>query len=138
MRKKQIILEIAGGLIILLFTYASLSKLLAFRHFIQALNNQPLPKAWTLPLAYGILTAEITTIMMLVIPSSRKWGFVLATLVMLMFTSYTSIILLHTFSYIPCSCGGVVELLSWKQHLVLNVLFLAVSILGSRLSFQEQ
>ena len=42
---------------------------------------------------------------------------------MTMFTVY--IILILNFSdFVPCSCGGVLENLSWKEHVVFNVLFI--------------
>ena len=131
-------MEIAGGLIILLFTYASLSKVLNFTHFINEINNQPLPNEWTHLLAYAVPTVEIVIVVMLVVPCWRTWGFILSALFMLVFTIYASIILLHGFSYVPCSCGGVIEFLSWKQHLILNTIFLLLSVIGSCLSFKNQ
>jgi len=136
--KKQVILEITGGLIILLFAYASLSKILNFTHFINEINNQPLPNEWTPWLAYIILTIEIVIVVMLVVPSLRIGGFILSALLMSVFTVYTSIILLHGFSYVPCSCGGVIDFLSWKQHLIFNIFFVLLSLLGSWLSIQER
>ena len=50
---------------------------------------------------------------------------------MVMFTAY--IVVITRFSeYVPCSCGGVLEKLSWDEHLVFNVGFVmlaAISIL---------
>ncbi|HVU94836.1 MAG TPA: MauE/DoxX family redox-associated membrane protein [Puia sp.] len=136
--KKQITLEITGGLIILLFAYASLSKILNFAHFINEINNQPLPNEWTPFLAYTIPAIEIVIVVLLVVPPWRMWGFLLSALFMAVFTVYAAVILMNGFSYVPCSCGGVIELLNWKQHLILNIVFLFLSLLGSWLSFQER
>jgi len=33
----------------------------------------------------------------------------------------------------PCGCGGVIEKMSWIQHLWFNLIFLALSIFALRL-----
>ncbi|MEJ0031509.1 MAG: MauE/DoxX family redox-associated membrane protein [Bacteroidota bacterium] len=44
---------------------------------------------------------------------------------MVMFTAY--IVVITRFSeYTPCSCGGVLEKMSWDQHLVFNIGFCGV------------
>jgi hypothetical protein len=48
---------------------------------------------------------------------------------MVLFTGY--IIALLTFSdKLPCSCGGVIELMSWSQHIIFNSLFIALAAVG--------
>jgi putative oxidoreductase len=61
---------------------------------------------------------------------TRLAGFYASLALMIVFTIYTGIILLHFFRYIPCSCGGVIKKLTWKQHLVFNLFFVVLSILG--------
>jgi hypothetical protein len=46
-----------------------------------------------------------------------------------LFSGYT-LIILHAFSYIPCSCGGIIKRLTWRQHLVLNLFFVGLAIAG--------
>jgi len=54
-----------------------------------------------------------------------------ASLILMMaFTIYTVTVLLHAFRYVPCSCGGVIKKLTWPQHLVFNLFFVAISLLG--------
>jgi phage shock protein PspC (stress-responsive transcriptional regulator) len=31
---------------------------------------------------------------------------------------------------LPCSCGGVLQQLSWKQHLIFNLFFLLLAVVG--------
>lgn len=54
----------------------------------------------------------------------------MSVILMLIFTLYVALILLNAFEYIPCSCGGIMESLSWNEHLLVNLLFLAVAITG--------
>ena len=45
------------------------------------------------------------------------------------FTLY--IIDMMTFDkYLPCSCGGIIETLTWAQHLCLNIALLFLAIAG--------
>jgi len=41
---------------------------------------------------------------------------------MLMFTSYIIVILNYS-SFVPCSCGGILEKIGWKEHLIFNIVF---------------
>ena len=128
--KRQVFIEVAAALIILLFVYASTSKFLAFHKFIGEINNQPLPNSWTPLLVWFIPCSEILIAIMLMLERSRLAGFWASFLFMLAFSIYAAVILLHGFSYIPCSCGGVIENLSWGQHLVLNLVFVGLAGVG--------
>lgn len=132
----MIFLEIAAALIIVLFVYASLSKFLAFHKFIGDIHNQPLPKSWKPILVWVIPRTELVLSALLIFDKSRLIGYWGSTIFMGMFTIYASVILLHGFSYVPCSCGGVIENLTWGQHLVLNVFYTGLSVLG--IVFQRQ
>jgi putative oxidoreductase len=94
------------------------------------MNNQPLPDSWTPFLVWTIPCVEIAISVSLVIERTRLLGFYASLVVMGLFTIYTGIILAHFFPYIPCSCGGVIKRLTWTQHLVLNLFFVGLSILG--------
>ncbi|MEQ8421197.1 MAG: hypothetical protein RIB64_14400, partial [Arenibacter algicola] len=48
---------------------------------------------------------------------------------MLLFTGYTVAIVFFA-PYRPCSCGGVISLLSWEQHLVLNAILLLLALMA--------
>jgi|SRR5579859_3880984 len=127
---RKLFLEIAAGLIILLFVYASISKLVDFHKFVGEINNQPLPNSWTPFLSWAIPGSEIGISLLLISERARLLGFSLAFLFMLLFTIYSTIVLFNGFSYIPCSCGGVIEHLTWGQHLLLNIFFLVLSAMG--------
>ena len=130
MYRRQILLEIIVSLLVLLFLYASISKLLDFRTFIKEMNNQPLPNSWTPFLVWFIPCSEITLSLALIFERTRLLGFYGSLVLMGLFTSYSIIILLRVFSYIPCSCGGIIKRLTWRQHLALNLFFTGLSIVG--------
>ena len=130
MFKKQVMIECIVALLVMLFLYASISKFLDFKTFIGQMNNQPLPNSWTPFLVWAIPLLEIAISVTLIFEYTRLVGLYASLILMLMFTLYTGIVLLHFFPYIPCSCGGVITKLSWRAHLFLNLLYVALSILG--------
>jgi putative oxidoreductase len=130
MLKRQVVLECIAALLILLFLYASVSKFLDFKRFIDEINNQPLPNSWTPFLVWGIPFLEIAISAAVAFEYTRLLGFYAALVMMILFTIYSILILTHFFPYIPCSCGGVIRKLTWPQHLILNLLYMALSILG--------
>jgi len=130
MFRRQVLIECIAALLIMLFLYASLSKFLDFGTFTGEMNNQPLPNSWTPFLIWFIPCSEIAICVALMIEPTRLAGFYASLVLMGLFTIYTGIILFHFFSYVPCSCGGVIKRLTWKQHLVFNLFFVALSICG--------
>jgi putative oxidoreductase len=130
MSKKQVALECVCALLILLFLYASVSKFLAFKTFIDQMNNQPLPNSWTPFLVWAIPLLEVAISISLLFEYTRLIGLYASLFIMVLFSAYTGIVLLHFFPYIPCSCGGVIQKLTWLQHLILNLFYVALSILG--------
>jgi len=135
--KRKIIIEIISSLLILLFLYASVSKWLAFKVFIGEMNNQPFPNWMTPWLVWSIPLIEIGIVAGLILEKTRLFAFYTSLFLMLAFTIYTVAILMHTFKYIPCSCGGVIRKLTWPQHLVFNLFFVGISVVGIILKKRE-
>ena len=130
MLKRQVVLECIAALLILLFLYASVSKFLDFKRFVDEMNNQPLPNSWTPFLVWGIPFLEIAISAALLFEYTRLLAFYASLVLMTLFTIYAIMILAHFFPYVPCSCGGVIRKLTWPQHLALNLIYVALSVLG--------
>ncbi len=130
MFKRQVLLECASALLIMLFLYASVSKFLDFKTFTGEMNNQPLPNSWTPFLVWFIPCSEILISLALIAERTRLIGFYGSLVLMSLFTLYSMAILLHFFAFVPCSCGGVIKKLTWPQHLVFNLFFVTISIGG--------
>ena len=56
----------------------------------------------------------------------RFFGLFAAYTLMAMFTAYIYIILNFS-AFVPCSCGGVLENMTWNQHLVFNICFIILA-----------
>jgi hypothetical protein len=122
--------ELITTLLVILFTYTALSKILDVDTFRKQMLNQPLPETLRQNLVWLVPVSEMTTSIFLIFKPVRLYGFALAFLVMLAFTLYVSLILANTFAYIPCSCGGILSALSWEAHLIFNIVFTLLALAG--------
>jgi hypothetical protein len=128
--KKENVIELIGFLLVLLFTYTSVNKFWDMGHFIKDMNNQPFPHWMSGILVWVVPFSELAIATLLVIPKTRFIGLISSTILMGLFTLYTGLVLAHVFEKIPCSCGGVIRKLSWRQHLVFNTFFLGIAVAG--------
>lgn len=123
------IVEIISGVFIFLFVYTAISKLLDYNNFKTVLNESPLIGNKAGLVALGLPFAEGLVSALLFVPRTRLWGLYGSAALMTMFTLYMAYII--TFSpHLPCSCGGVLQQMTWNQHLIFNLVFLALSIIG--------
>jgi putative oxidoreductase len=128
--KRNPIIDIICSCLIFLWTYAALSKWLQFKVFITSLYNQPLPLWSVYPLSYALPAVELFIALALGLNHYRKMGLWCSLMLLSVFTLYIGATLLNFFSRVPCSCGGLISSLTWKEHLWFNFLFLVLSILG--------
>lgn len=131
--KRKIALEIISFLFVLLFLYASLSKLLDYQKFTVQIGQSPLLTGFGDFIPWVVIGSEIGVSIMLITPRLRLIGFYAAFSLMVMFTAYIIAILNYS-TYIPCSCGGILEELGWTEHLIFNILFTALALLAIVLS----
>lgn len=126
---KHLIIEGVSFLFILLFVYAAVSKLLIYEHFQVQLEQSPYLNAFADLLAWGIPAIELLVASLFFLPKLKLIGLWSSFTLMVIFTTYI-IIVLNFSNSIPCSCGGVIESLSWNQHLIFNTGFIVVAALG--------
>lgn len=135
--KREFLRDAIAFLLVLLFVYTAFSKILGASEFRKQMFNQPLP-AWVKPvLVYAIPSLELVASILLMIVSVRIWGFVLSSALMITFTIYVGLVLLGQFDYTPCSCGGIVSTLSWRGHLIFNVVFTVLALIGTAISVRS-
>jgi putative oxidoreductase len=135
---KKITVEIISTLLIMLFLYAAFSKWLDMRTFVSAMHNQPFPSWMATVFVWTVPTIEVIISIMLMVRTTQLAGLVASLILMTIFSIYIASILLHFFSRVPCSCGGVIKKLGWGQHLVFNLFFVAIAILGILLKQRKQ
>jgi hypothetical protein len=129
MKKSNAAIMIICTLIIALFVYTASAKLLDYYNFHFGLTESPFIAPFANILAWAIPAVEMLIAVMLIIPVLRPAGLYASGILMTLFTVYIAVMLLSG-SEIPCSCGGVVEEMSWGAHIVFNSAFVALSAWG--------
>jgi len=89
----------------------------------------PLLKDYSRLLSVGVPVIELCIALLLFIPATAKAGMTAGVSLLLLFTAYI-IYMITTDPNLPCSCGGVIQQLSWKQHIVFNLFFIAAGSLA--------
>jgi uncharacterized membrane protein YphA (DoxX/SURF4 family) len=126
---RKIVLETICLLFIVLFVYTAASKFLDYENFRTVIGQSPLITRFASVLAIAVPVAEIVIALLLVSPAYRRTGLYASFALMVLFTVY--IIALVTLSEnVPCSCGGVISRMTWKQHLYFNIGFVLLALLG--------
>lgn len=128
-RFKNYLIELICLLYILLFVYAAISKLLDFENFQVQLGQSPLLSAFAFWISWIVPVIELVTAVLLLVPKYKNIGLSAAFSLMIMFTVYIYL-MLHYSSFVPCSCGGILEKMSWNIHLVFNIIFAILAFIG--------
>lgn len=136
-RYKIILIELICLLFVILFVYAAVSKLAEFQNFRAQLGQSPLISAYTGLLSIAVPVLEILIAVLLVIPKLRIIGILSAVSLMILFTFYI-VIILNLSSFIPCSCGGILENMGWTDHLIFNTFFVLLGLWALLLSDYTQ
>ena len=105
---------------ILLFCYAAISKIMDFEKFQIQIKDSPLLGSFSEILPVSIIVIELVLVGLLCYQKTRNTGLLGSFILMLFFTGYIAHMLL-TSENLPCSCGGILEKMSWTQHLYFNI-----------------
>ncbi len=124
-------------LYILLFVYTAISKLLDFENFRVQLGQSPLLSAYAGLIAPAVIIVELLIILLLSFKVTRLKGMYSSLYLMIAFTVYIYLILNYS-DFVPCSCGGIIEQLSWREHLVFNLAFALLAQLAIVLTEKEK
>jgi putative oxidoreductase len=130
--KRNKIVEVISALFILLFVYTATSKLIWVEDLKSILVKYPLIGNFSNLVAWSLPIVELFVALSLFIPATRLKGLFASLILMSGFTLYLIYMLLFTPS-LPCTCGGMLQKLSWPQHLVLNVIYIILSLVAIRL-----
>jgi len=121
--------DVAAYLFILLFVYAAVSKLLEYENFAVQIGQSPLLSAYAGLLAWLVPALEIIIAFLLIFRRLQFWSLFAAYVLMIMFTAYIFIMLNYS-SFLPCSCGGILEKLDWTEHLIFNIGFVVLAFIA--------
>ncbi|MXV16080.1 MauE/DoxX family redox-associated membrane protein [Hufsiella ginkgonis] len=123
----EIVVNAACFLLILLWTYAALSKLADYSQARQQMLNQLFPFWLSGILVWLVPVTELVAAGLLSAARTRKQGLYLSSVLMAVFTGYIILVMCRVFDRVPCSCGGILSAMSWRVHLVFNLFFLVLA-----------
>ena len=133
--KKRIYIEAISFISIILFLYTAINKLADYSTFREQIALSPILEPFSGVIAWMLPLIELATATLLFFPKWRLLGLYAACGLMLIFTIYISALFIVD-DKLPCSCGGIIDLLSWKQHLILNIGLTILLAMG--IKFQKQ
>lgn len=116
-------------LLVLLFAYTGSSKLLAHELFLNQLSQIAFLKKIASPVSVILPLLEIGSGILMTFDKTKILGFWIASLLMTGFTIYIAGMLILK-SSLPCTCGGVIASMTWKQHLIFNLFFMLLAWVG--------
>lgn len=123
------IATIISYFLILLFVYASVSKLTDFENFQVQIGQSPILGEYAGFFSYATIISEIIIVIVLFFKHSRMIGLYASLGMMFTFTFYIYLIL-HFSDSIPCSCGGILEKMTWNEHLIFNLACIVLIIIA--------
>ena len=135
---KNLLYKAGVSLLIILWIYAAGSKLLEYNTFKHELTMQHFPFKIEETLVWLLPSIEILTAILLISTNTIKYGLIASALLLTIFTIYITLIITGIYDKAPCSCGGVLSLLSWKSHLVFNISFLAINVWAIYMFYQKR
>ncbi|WP_437397590.1 MauE/DoxX family redox-associated membrane protein [Flagellimonas lutimaris] len=116
-------------LLTVLFVYTATSKLMHLDTFQTRLEQMPFISGYAHLISWSVPFLELVIAGLLWFPKFRTMAFFTSFILLGLFTTYIIIVLKFSDS-IPCSCGGIISALGWRDHILFNTAFMLMSLLG--------
>jgi hypothetical protein len=127
--KRLIIIDIISAVLLLLLLYTAISKLIDYTNFRKVLSITPHLKPFSRFIAISLPAIELAIAILLFFPTLRIKGLYASMVLLILFTIY----LIYMISFtpkLPCSCGGVLKDLTWREHVLFNLFFIFLALVG--------
>lgn len=118
-----------AALFLLLFAYTAINKYMSIDAFKHVLKDYPLIGKAATVIAWAVVISELLVVAALFFPATRLMGLYGSLGLMTAFTLYLFYMLGFTTSRV-CTCGGMLQIMSWPQHLVFNICCIVLAITG--------
>jgi uncharacterized membrane protein YkgB len=126
--KGMLLGQFSAYLLLAVWTYSGLEKLIAWERSWSAFHNQVFPADLAALLSYAVPGTELALAVLLVIPFTRWWGLMGSILVLAVFTSYVGLVWWGAFPRVPCNCAGFLARMGWGAHLLMNMVLLCLGL----------
>jgi hypothetical protein len=121
----------------IIFFYSGVDKLLYFDQFVNNFSKSPFsPQQYLRELCAAIIFLEIGFSLLLFFDETKRISLIGFGILSFLFSLYISLMIFYS-PYLPCSCGGIIDLLSWNEHLVLAICLFFLSFYSSYLIKNE-
>lgn len=133
--KREVIITIITSLVILLFMYTAISKLLDYNKFVFQMRLTPIPFMWQVAPVLGIVLPilELALTTLIFFDRTRLIGFWTSLVLMILFEGYIfwmKLVEYQTGVKLPCTCGGIISKMSWTTHFIFNAVFIVLMIIA--------
>lgn len=137
--RRQYLFNIGIALLILLYSYTAISKLLDQYRFVFQMKLSPFSLVRDFATAWGWIVpiAELAIVIMLCIVKAQKQALYFSLALLVVFEIYI-VGMLMTGLKLPCACGGVIAFMSWKIHVLFNAIFITINIISISLFNKER
>lgn len=122
--------DFVATILIFLWTYTGLDKLIRFTESRKAFLNQPIPNEIEEVLAYAIPGVELLLALLLLFSVTRWWGYLGSALLLTVFITYVGLIWVGAFPRVPCNCAGIIDNMGWEAHFWMNLGLIGVAVWG--------
>ncbi len=129
--------DFISGLLLLVFLYTAWSKLREYEQFRYTLSQSYLLKPVAGVIAWLLPVVELIVVVLLFVPMWRRWGLKFSTMLLSVLTLYLTFMMIFA-PKLPCACGGVLEDMTWKEHIYFNLGLIILSIIGAVLYKKEK
>lgn len=129
-----LIVTVITAALIFLWVYAAVSKLINYEQSRSQMLNQVFPVAIAKSLVWAVPFTELLISVLLSFLKTRLYGLYGSLILLISFTLYIGLVMNRVFDRIPCSCGGILNKMSWEQHLIFNIVFMILTITAILLS----
>jgi hypothetical protein len=136
MKSREIIIQMITISFILLWSYAAFSKLVDLDKSRSEMLNQVFPM-WIAEILYWLVPSiEIGLCALLVFTKTRLIGLIGSLILISSFSIYIAITMTGIFGRIPCNCGGILSHMSYGTHLIFNLFFVVLALMGISLTMR--
>jgi hypothetical protein len=128
-KRDRLLLEVICMIFILLFLFSAIDKLRNIDNFQMRLAQFDLTSEKAKFISFFLPGVELIISIFLLFRQVRIHGLWASLTLMICFIGYIGYLLVFS-ANLPCSCAGLMEDMSWQQHLYFNIAFAIIAIYG--------
>ncbi|WP_159727992.1 MauE/DoxX family redox-associated membrane protein [Sphingobacterium sp. 18053] len=126
---QEFVLHVLTFALLCLWIYVGSKKVFTYAEFRASMIRQPFADQYGIILSYILPAVELATGILFIFEGTKRLGFWLTLILMLVFSGYVILALRDTWGSIPCDC--ILEFpISWKAHLCVNGLITIACAVG--------